>query len=59
MGLRCNLKLQAAKLAGASYIYGIDTNPNKFEMAKQWGCDECLNPKDFDKPIQQVTFICS
>lgn len=46
--------MQAAKLAGASYIYGIDVNPKKFELAKDWGCDECLNPKDFDKPIQQA-----
>ena len=48
---------QAAKQAGASHIYGIDTNPGKFELAKKWGVDECLNPKDFDKPIQQVTYM--
>lgn len=23
-------------------------------LAKQFGATECLNPKDFDKPIQQV-----
>lgn len=53
------MPLQAAKMAGASYIYGIDINPKKFELAKEWGCDECLNPKDFDKPIQQAraTFV--
>eukprot|EP00798_Chlamydomonas_sp_ICE-L_P010513 gene10513-7481_t len=26
----------------------------KFEAAKEWGATDCLNPKDFDKPIQQV-----
>lgn len=29
-------------------------NPAKFEIAKQLGATDCLNPKDFDKPIQQV-----
>lgn len=32
----------------------VDINPAKFENAKQWGATECLNPKDFDKPIQSV-----
>ena len=51
---RRGLSWQAAKQAGARHIYGIDINPAKFELAKKWGVDECLNPKDFDKPIQQV-----
>merc|ERR1719460_1120491 len=29
-------------------------NPKKFEIAKQLGCTDCVNPKDHDKPIQQV-----
>jgi len=29
-------------------------NPKKFEMAKQLGATDCINPKDYDKPIQQV-----
>lgn len=41
--------------AGASRIFAIDTNPKKFELAKKWGATDCLNPKDFDKPIQQVS----
>jgi len=52
---RRGLSWQAAKQAGARHIYGIDINPAKFELAKKWGVDECLNPKDFDKPIQQVS----
>jgi S-(hydroxymethyl)glutathione dehydrogenase / alcohol dehydrogenase len=43
-----------AVMAKASRIIGIDTNPAKFEIAKQLGATECINPKDFDKPIQQV-----
>ena len=35
-------------------IIAIDTNPSKFELARQFGATECINPKDHDKPIQQV-----
>lgn len=42
------------KKAGASRVIGIDINPDKFKTAEQFGCTEFLNPKDFDKPIQQV-----
>ena len=40
--------------AGASRIIGVDLNPNKFQVAKEFGCTDCVNPKDYDKPIQQV-----
>ncbi|MEC5384626.1 S-(hydroxymethyl)glutathione dehydrogenase/class III alcohol dehydrogenase [Uliginosibacterium sp. H3] len=43
-----------AVMGKASRIIGVDTNPAKFEIAKQLGATECVNPKDFDKPIQQV-----
>jgi S-(hydroxymethyl)glutathione dehydrogenase/alcohol dehydrogenase len=33
---------------------GVDLNPAKFEVAKEFGATECINPKDFDKPIQQA-----
>lgn len=46
--------LQAAKQRGAKRIFAIDMNPKKFEMAKQLGATDCINPKDHDKPIQQV-----
>ena len=36
--------VQACKLIGAKYIVGIDTNQEKFELAKQFGCDDCFNP---------------
>ncbi|KAJ8676674.1 hypothetical protein QAD02_012461 [Eretmocerus hayati] len=42
------------KVAGASRIIGIDVNPAKFEKAKTFGCTEFVNPKDHDKPIQEV-----
>jgi len=46
--------LMGCKAAGASRVIGIDINPAKFETAKQFGATECINPKDFDKPIQSV-----
>ncbi|KAL3875602.1 hypothetical protein ACJMK2_033537 [Sinanodonta woodiana] len=46
--------VMGCKAAGASRIIGIDINPDKFEIAKQFGATECVNPKDFDKPIQEV-----
>lgn len=43
-----------AKMAKASHIIAIDINPAKFEIAKQLGATDCVNPKDFTKPIQEV-----
>lgn len=42
------------KKAGASKIYGIDINPEKFELGKKFGFTDFINPKDVaDKgPIQ-------
>jgi len=46
--------LQGAKLAKAGRIIAIDTNPDKFPLARTFGATDCINPKDFDQPIQQV-----
>ncbi|KAG2484252.1 hypothetical protein HYH03_016897 [Edaphochlamys debaryana] len=46
--------IEAAARAGASRIIAIDLNPSKFAAAKEFGATECVNPKDHDKPIQQV-----
>ena len=43
-----------ATMAGASRIIGIDINDSKFGLAKKLGATECINPKDHDKPIQEV-----
>ncbi|TEW54600.1 S-(hydroxymethyl)glutathione dehydrogenase/class III alcohol dehydrogenase [Psychromonas sp. RZ22] len=43
-----------AKMAGAHKIIGVDINESKFELAKQLGATDCINPKDYDKPIQDV-----
>lgn len=46
--------VQGAVMAQASRIIGVDINPTKFELAQQLGATECVNPQDYDQPIQQV-----
>lgn len=46
--------IQGAKAAGASLIYAVDLNPDKWRMARSFGATHFVNPKDHDEPIQQV-----
>lgn len=46
--------LQGAVMAKAARIIAIDINESKFEMAKMLGATDCVNPKNFDRPIQEV-----
>lgn len=46
--------VQGAVLAGAGRIIAIDTNPDKFEMARLLGATDFVNPRDHDSPIQDV-----
>jgi len=46
--------VQGAKLAQAVRIIGIDTNTSKYDLARVMGATDCINPKDYDKPIQEV-----
>ena len=46
--------IQGARQAKAGRIIAIDTNSTKFDMAREFGATDCINPKDHDKPIQQV-----
>jgi len=43
IGLSC---VQGAVMAGCDRIIAIDTNPKKFELARQFGATDCINPKD-------------
>ncbi|MEA1605273.1 S-(hydroxymethyl)glutathione dehydrogenase/class III alcohol dehydrogenase [Pseudomonas spirodelae] len=43
-----------AKMAKASRIIAIDINPAKFDVARELGATDFVNPKDFAKPIQEV-----
>ncbi len=51
VGLAC---IMGAALNKAKRIIAIDTNPAKFDLARKFGATECVNPKDFEKPLQQV-----
>src|ERR1700723_1970880 len=46
--------VQGAVMARAGRIIAIDTNPGKWTMAKALGATDYVNPKDYDKPVQQV-----
>ena len=46
--------IQGAKQVSAKRIIGVDVNPAKFERARNMGATDCINPNDFDKPIQEV-----
>ena len=43
-----------ATMAKAGRIIGIDINESKFELARKLGAPDCINPNDYDKPIQDV-----
>nr|WP_217904886.1 S-(hydroxymethyl)glutathione dehydrogenase/class III alcohol dehydrogenase [Marinobacter lutaoensis] len=43
-----------ATMAKAGRIIGIDINERKFELARKLGATDCINPNDYDKPIQDV-----
>lgn len=46
--------IQGAVLAKAGRIIAIDINEDKFEMAKMLGATDCINPKNYSDPIQDV-----
>jgi S-(hydroxymethyl)glutathione dehydrogenase/alcohol dehydrogenase len=46
--------VQGAVMAKASRIIVVDINEDKFEMAKLMGATDCVNPKNYDKPVQEV-----
>ncbi|KAM4122905.1 hypothetical protein ACB094_01G118900 [Castanea mollissima] len=45
---------EGARMAGAGRIIGVDLNPGRFSVAKNFGVTEFVNPKDHDKPVQEV-----
>lgn len=51
VGMACIL---GCKHAGASKIIAVDINSDKESKAKAVGATDFMNPKDYDKPIQQV-----
>lgn len=43
-----------ATMAKAGRIIAIDINERKFDLARKLGATDCINPKEYDKPIQEV-----
>ena len=46
--------VQGAVMARAGRILAIDTNPEKFALAKQMGATDLLNPAEHSQPLQEV-----
>ena len=46
--------VQGAVMAKAGRIIAVDINEEKFVLAKQLGATDFINPKKYDKPIQDV-----
>ncbi|KAI9117861.1 hypothetical protein K1719_011276 [Acacia pycnantha] len=47
---------EGARVSGASRIIGVDLFSSRADQAKKFGITDFLNPKDYEKPIQEV--IC-
>ena len=46
--------IQGAVIAGAGRILAIDINPDKFDMARRLGATDLIDPREYDRPIQEV-----
>lgn len=46
--------MEGARLAGAKEVICVDINDHKLEVAKKFGGTKFINPKKYDKPIQEV-----
>ncbi len=46
--------VQGAVMAGAGRIIAIDINESKFDLARQLGATDFVNPTKHDRPIQEV-----
>ena len=46
--------IQGAVMAQAGRIIAVDLNPDKFQLARDLGATDCLNPKELSVPIQEA-----
>ena len=46
--------IQGARMAGASRIIGVDLNPSKVEMARQFGMTDFVNPSEVDDVVAHI-----
>src|SRR6187549_4020716 len=49
--------IQGARMAGAARIIGVDINPAKFAMARELGATDFVNPRDHERPLQEVIVV--
>ncbi len=49
--------IQGARLVGANKIIGVDLNPSKVPLAKQFGMTDFINPKDVDNVVDAIVDI--
>jgi hypothetical protein len=50
----CSMPCPTCWLRPLRICPGTRSLAEKFETAKRWGATDCVNPKDHDRPIQQV-----
>src|SRR5210317_2032390 len=46
--------IQGAVMAKAGRIVAVDVNEDKFEMARMLGATDFVNPRNYDRPVQEV-----
>ncbi len=46
--------IQGARMVGASRIIGVDINPDKVEIAKQFGMTDFINPSEVDDVVEAI-----
>ncbi len=51
--------VQGARLAGASRIIGIDINPRREALARQFGMTDFLNPKEVENVVDTIVQMTS
>ncbi len=49
--------IQGAKMVGATRIIGVDLNPDKVALAKQFGMTDFVNPKEVDDVVGHLVEI--
>jgi len=49
--------IQGAKMVGATRIIGVDTNPGKASLAKQFGMTDFINPREVGDVVNHIIDI--
>jgi S-(hydroxymethyl)glutathione dehydrogenase / alcohol dehydrogenase len=51
--------IQGARMVGASRIIGIDTNPNKVDLAQKFGMTDFINPNETPNVVEAICDLTS